>query len=136
MATAKPKSSQPLDPAVITGGSPRNRALRSQGRFARLPALIWEARQRAGLTPTALARELGVSSSAVYAWESHERIPTPPQRVRLAEFLKIGTAALDLFCAGNRIDVVFRRGAATPEALHQAVVEAIEEVADLRGVSS
>lgn len=52
-------------------------------------------RQRAGLTKTALAREVGVDVSTVVKWENEERQPeTPGMLLRLARALGVTVSLL------------------------------------------
>lgn len=120
-------------PVLISGRAPRSRAVCSNEHLSRLRALIWSTRRRAGLSVTAMARELGIGTTTVYHWESGCRLPHGNQVSRLARFMNITPEALQCLIAAERADRLFRRGAATIEDLHRLVIAAIEESANFHG---
>ncbi len=58
------------------------------------PARLTQARRLAGLTKSAIARELGVSAVAVGQWEAGAHTPRPDHVQRLAELLSVPPAFL------------------------------------------
>lgn len=120
-------------PVLISGRTPRNRAVRSTGRLSRLRSLIWSARRKADLSITAMAREVKVGTSTIYGWEAGDRLPKGPQVQRLSCFMGLTPGALQCLIAAERADRLFRRGAATIEDLHRLVIAAIEESANFHG---
>lgn len=50
---------------------------------------IRESRQAKGLTPTALAKALGVSSTAAWNWDHDHTTPRPAMQIRIAKVLGV-----------------------------------------------
>jgi len=128
----KDQPARPGKLALITGGRPRNRAVKSERRFARLPAVIWAERRRRGLSIVAMARELGVGPSRLSEWQSGHRLPRADRLARFAKFSCLTPEPIHFLRLAWRIDRVFQTGAPTIEALHERVIAIIEEEADLR----
>ena len=85
-------------PGVETAASGKDGSTLAAVAAAFDPARLTQARRLAGLTKTAVARELGVSAVAVGQWESGTHPPRPDHVGRLAAVLEVPPA----FLAGGR----------------------------------
>ncbi len=70
-------------------------AMHSPVRF--LGAFLRRLREERELTQKQVARDLGISQSALSAWESGQTLPPRPQIVRLAGVLGVGVEALEAY---------------------------------------
>lgn len=109
-----------------------SRAIRTTDRFARLRSLIWAARRQAGHTLTEMARELHSGTTTTYNWEAGYSLPHGSQIPRLAAYMGISPEALQLLIVSEKIDRLFRRGAASLTELQRLAVATPEEAAHLR----
>lgn len=62
-----------------------------------LGAFLRRLREERELTQKRVAKELGISQSALSAWESGQTLPPRPQIVRLADVLGVGAEALEAY---------------------------------------
>jgi transcriptional regulator with XRE-family HTH domain len=79
---------------VETSTSPKDGSTLTAVAAAFDPARLTQARRLAGLSKSAIARELGVSGGAVGQWESGTHPPRPDHVGRLAELLGVPPAFL------------------------------------------
>lgn len=130
MGTANAKHQE--GPHLITGRSPRSRAVRSDKSFARIASFLWTARSQAGLTLTGMAQALGVSASRLRYWESADRLPKLADLGRVGEALRVDPEALLILRLAAAVDREFRRGSPCIEELHKRVIFVIETQAEAK----
>jgi len=116
--------------AVVNTLRPSGSRVRSSGRFARLPALIWHARRRVGMNLTEMACAVGVRPGRIHDFEAGERLLKTTQLERLAKVMGLDVRALLCLQIAVRVDRVFRQGARSVEGLHRHIVNLIENQAD------
>ena len=113
-----------LNPAKVN-------TVKSNLRCARLAAVLWQARKRLGLTLTEAGRRLGVRATLISGWETGSVFPKDDRLCSVAVLLGIDPTELRLLRAAARVDVAFRRGKPSLEAMHRRIVHIIESEADL-----
>jgi Zn-dependent peptidase ImmA (M78 family) len=127
--------SPPADARAPSAAAPGRRSA-APGEVARVfdPARLTQARRLAGLTKTALARQIGVTPAAVGQWEASTTPPRPDHLQRAAEILQVPVAFFALGRPHAKLDASdahFRSLRSTRAAQRAKAVAFVEQTWEL-----